>query len=177
MPKAPILTLLALLALLPLLSARRGEDVACQTIRCAQGFRCKDGACIPQRNKPKRIICANKELAGKIKMDRCEPKERTKACTRAKSVLTCGVGFDGSRRDFTNDCSPCLDPTIEAVVRLPCTSLPPICAEMEECINGICVSGLFSQDTDQDRNRAFCSKSTDCDSDEMCVASKCVERH
>jgi hypothetical protein len=177
MRKAFILALLALLALLPLLHARKGEDVACQGIRCAQGFRCKDGACIQQKVKARKHFCASKELAGRIRPDRCEPKERTRACTGAKNVLTCGLAADGSRRDFTNDCSPCLDANIESVVRLPCADVPPVCAEMEECINGQCFGGLFSQDTDRDRNRAICVKSVDCDPDEICVASKCVERH
>lgn len=63
-------------------------------------------------------------------MERCEPGERKKTCTKAKNVLTCGIGFDGSRRDFTDDCSPCLDHSIDAVVRLPCADTPTICAEL-----------------------------------------------
>lgn len=99
----------------------------------------------------------NHELAKCIKPVKCT--KRSTVCTGAKNMLTCGFTATGQKLDFTDDCSPCADNSVDFYYNLPCVDAPLVCAENEDCINGKCFE-LFNQD--DDRNRKICNLSSDC---------------
>ena len=70
----------------------------------------------------------NHRLSGSIKSIKCD-KNIVEGCVPTKNLLSCGFTGDGIKKDFTDDCSPCLDKAIKYYFRLQCSDAPVVCKE------------------------------------------------
>ena len=149
-------------------------DTKCASLNCADGFRCVNGACVARKCQAQKVICS--PVGFSTQKERCD-SDLLKKCKTAK-IVQASCGFNSKTKaynDYASPCDACTDKkcSVDFFYPVACTSAPRICAENEECMNGICTTAL-NDPTFKDYET--CNSSSDCQINESCAGHRCVDK-
>ena len=150
------------------------SDEACSSMTCNSTSRCVKGKCIAKKHNGRKTICP--PLGFSLKKDKCDWKLR-KLCKTTRTVKDV-CGFNPKTRkyfDYASPCDACTDKNVRIrfFYGIPCMDAPRICAEDEECMNGVCTD-IFKDPAFKDKEG--CNMNSDCVPGEHCAGHKCIDK-